>query len=124
MKFLLDENLSRETAEHIKRLGYEAATVFEFELSQSEDREIVHYASEQGFVLMTFDLDFVLLYRIFGEIKFGVVIFRLHNQTVESVNKAVERLLESRCLEEEVNQKALVIVDEVSIRVRRESNII
>ncbi len=105
----------------MKGLGYEAATVFDFGLSQSEDREIVHSAAEHGFILMTFDLDFVFLYRIFGEKKFGVVIFRLHDQTVESVNQAVDRLLESRCLDEKVNQRGVVIVDEVSIRVRRES---
>ncbi|MBI5794004.1 DUF5615 family PIN-like protein [Candidatus Uhrbacteria bacterium] len=121
MKFLLDENLSRETAEHITFFGYQVATVFELGLSQKTDQEIVLYATHADYILMTFDLDFVLLYRVFAEETFSVVVFRLRDQTVESVNKAIDRLFASHCLEEEIHQKALVIVDEVSIRVRRES---
>lgn len=120
MKFLLDENLSWETAESIRQLGYHAVTVSEVGLKHTDDKELVYYAANHGYILMTFDLDFGLLFRVFGKTKFGVIIFRLQDQTVESANKAVNRLLASRCLDEEINQTALVMVDEISIRVRRE----
>ena len=119
-RFLLDANLSHATAEYLNILGYEALTVAHLHLAHADDETIVEYARVNEYILVTLDLDFGYLFRILSPHEVGIIILRLENQTVESINAALRRLLATHALEDEKNQKALIVVDEATIRVRTE----
>ncbi|MDO8505738.1 MAG: DUF5615 family PIN-like protein [bacterium] len=120
VRFLLDANLSHATAEYLNTLGYDAITVAHLHLEHADDESIVEYASVNEYILVTLDLDFGYLFRILSPHQVGIIILRLENQTVESVSAALHRLLDTRALDDVKNQKALIVVDEVTIRVRTE----
>lgn len=118
-KFLLDENLSQETASFLHALGYDTKTAVQFRLAGIEDQKVADKAAETKRILITLDLDFGEMYYFGTSKKLGVVILRLKNQTVESVNSTLKKLLDSQLLDKKVNRSALFVVDEEKIRIRR-----
>lgn len=119
LKFLLDENCSHKTAAYLRTLGHEATTASEEGLGHTDDETIVQHAIKHDWIIVTFDLDFGYLFRILSPHTLGIVVLRLENQTVESANAALGRLLKENILNEEDNQKALIVIDENVIRVRK-----
>lgn len=118
-KFLLDENLSHETAEFLNGLGCDTKTVAQFHLGGTTDERIAEQAVKAGRILITLDLDFGEMYYLGSPKKLGVVILRLRNQTVESINVALRILLDSKILDKKSNRFALTVVEEGKIRTRK-----
>ena len=121
IQFLLDENLSYETAQYLTGLGYKVFTVEQLGLSEANDQTIIRYASEHGYVLITFDLDFGYLFQIVITYPAHVVILRLEDQTVESVNQILQRLCNEKSFTEMITQtnNSLITIDESTIRIRQ-----
>lgn len=120
VKFLLDENLSYRTAVYLHTLGQEAKTVHEVGLSHTEDERIIQYALEHEYIVITFDIEYGYFFRMLRPHKVGIIVLRLEDQTVESANAALKRLLDDKIFDEEEHKISLVIVDETKIRVRKE----
>ncbi len=118
-KFLLDENLSYETAEFLNGLGCDARTAAQFHLGGASDERIAEQAAATGRILVSLDLDFGEMYYFGGPKNLGVVILRLRNQTVESVNSALKMLMDSKILDKKSSRFALTIVEEGKIRTRK-----
>jgi len=119
LKFLLDENLSQETANFLNALGYDVKTVVQFRLAGAEDQKVADKAVATRTILITLDLDFGEMYYFGTSKKLGVVVLRLKNQTIESVNLALKKLLDSQFLNKNLNRSALFVVDEEKIRIRK-----
>ncbi len=119
LKFLLDENLSQETANFLNALGYDVKTVVQFRLAGAEDQKVADKAVATRRILITLDLDFGEMYYFGTSKKLGVVVLRLKNQTIESVNLALKKLLDSQFLNKNLNRSALFVVDEEKIRIRK-----
>lgn len=119
LKFLLDENLSQETASFLHALGYDTKTIAQFRLTGAEDQKVADKAAATKRILITLDLDFGEMYYFGTSKKLGVVILRLKNQTIESVNSTLKKLLDSQLLNKKINRSALFVVDEEKIRIRR-----
>jgi predicted nuclease of predicted toxin-antitoxin system len=118
-KFLLDANLSWQTAKFIESLGYETKTVAYFKFGNAEDKEIIKLARQKKMILITLDSDFGELYYFSSPKAVGIIILKLKNQTVESVNNILENFIKSRLIEKKENQKALIVISEKKIRIRR-----
>ena len=119
LKFLLDANISPETAEFLKSLGHEAKTVAQFGLEKAEDIEIAKKAAKEKRILITLGLDFGEIFYFSIKEKIWVIVLKLRNQTVESVNKTLNWLLKTKILDQKEYQNTLLIVEEGTIRVRR-----
>lgn len=117
-KFLLDANLSRETEAFLQSLGYEAKTVAQFGLNYAKDAEIVKFAQKHGYIIVTLDIDFGEIYYFFSQPEIGIVILKLKDQTIESVNKAM-RILSKAGIFKKRFQKSLIIFDGEKIRIRK-----
>jgi len=117
-KFLLDANLSSETKDYLISLDYQAYAVAEFNLSQAEDKEIFAFAQKKKLIIITLDLDFGQIYYFSSQASIGVIILKLSDQTIESVNKNLSRLLATKILEKRKLQKFLITMDEKKIRIR------
>ena len=61
MKFLLDMGISPEMSSILKGLGHEAVHLHEEGLETLPDPAILEKARDQGYVLLTHDLDFAEL---------------------------------------------------------------
>jgi len=118
-RFLLDENLSHETATYLRELGHSANTVAQFGLSGVSDIHIARKAVEDQLVIVTFDLDFGAMYYFGTDDRLCVIVLRIRDQTVESVNRELRRISNSGILEQEAFRDALIIVSETNIRIRR-----
>jgi len=58
LKLLLDENISYKVAEQLRQAGYDALSVYEIELTKTDDEIIFDYAQKLDMVLVTQDIDF------------------------------------------------------------------
>ena len=119
LKFLLNANLSHETAQFLNSLGCDAKTAAQFGLGGAEDAEIAEKAIKEERILVTFDLDFGEIFYFSEENNFWVIVLRLRDQTVESVNKIFQWLLSGKILDDPELQNTLMIVEEGRIKVRR-----
>jgi predicted nuclease of predicted toxin-antitoxin system len=116
MKFLLDMGISPEMATILRNLGHDAVHLHEEGLDTLPDPAILERARDQGYILLTHDLDFADLVAASGAQLPSVVIFRLRNMRPEHVSKSMERVLSQswKALEE----GAILSVTESLIRVR------
>ena len=111
MKFLLDANLSPETADFLRRLSFDAISLVEMHLGGLNDAAVIRLAERQGRILITFDKDF-------GEIAYfsvlkraGVIILRIADQRIETVNTLLNSFLK-KCVAEDaaVNLRGKLII--------------
>lgn len=118
-RFLLNANLSHQTADFLNSLGHDAKTVAQFGLEKAEDIEIAKRAIQEKRILITLDLDFGEIFYFATKEKFWVIVLKLKDQTVESVNKILCWLLKTKILEKREFQNTLIIIEEGRVRIRR-----
>ncbi|MGD0569856.1 MAG: DUF5615 family PIN-like protein [Candidatus Sulfotelmatobacter sp.] len=76
MRFKLDENLPRELADDLVRLGHNTDTVHGEGLTGAEDTAVVHAARSSGRILMTLDKGIASLLQYPVNEHGGIVLFR------------------------------------------------
>ena len=86
ISFLADENISPETADHLEALGFQCRSLCREGPWRLTDREIAALARREGLVILTHDLDFGEIFYLAEESHIGIIVLRLHQQTVETVN--------------------------------------
>jgi predicted nuclease of predicted toxin-antitoxin system len=117
ISFLADENISPETADFLDALGYPCHSLRRDGPRRLKDGQIVALARQEGRVILTHDLDFGQIYYLAEKGEVGILVLRLRNQTVESVNAVLERFLKSDILNSVDLQQSLVVVSEFWYRV-------
>lgn len=92
--FLADENISPESADHLKALA--CHSLCREGPRRLSDSEIVAMAKREGRIILTHDLDFGEIYYFAEGGEVGIVVLRLRHQTVEAVNDVLERFPKAR----------------------------
>ncbi|MGA9099889.1 MAG: DUF5615 family PIN-like protein [Methanotrichaceae archaeon] len=108
LKFLLDADMPRSSAEVIRALGYDVRDVRDLGMRYADDRAIIEFAQKSGRVVVTRDLDFgsVLQYPDHP----GAIILRLPSEyTTRELNDILKNFLSS--IEGQILQKAIIIVE-------------
>jgi len=115
VRFLVDEGLSRRVALRLRELGHDAAHVLDRNLGGVLDATIHELAKDEGWVVLTADLDFGELALAPGSAP--CVIFRMRHRRPDAV---VARLLEVLASDPGVLQAGSVVIsiDETRHRVR------
>ncbi|MBM3568923.1 MAG: hypothetical protein FJX46_09230 [Alphaproteobacteria bacterium] len=91
MRFLVDQCVSPQVGEVLRRFGHDAVHLRDRGMSRSTDRQVFEFAAIEGRVVVTFDLDFGEL-AMQSEMSGGrVIVMRFEDQRAVSV---VARLLE------------------------------
>jgi predicted nuclease of predicted toxin-antitoxin system len=116
MKFLLDMGISPEMLPVLRRLGHQAVHLHELGLDTLPDPAILEKAREEGYILLTHDLDFAELVAASGARLPSVVIFRLRNMRPEQVSIYLERALSQG--RSALEEGAILSVTEGLIRIR------
>ena len=86
-------------------------------LSGATDEEILHFAVENGRILMTLDADFANVIRFPPERTHGVVRLKIHPPTEGNIRQAIQRAL--LVLQNIDLTGRLAVVDGDRIRIRR-----
>jgi len=112
----MDENLPRELADDLVRLGHEADTVYSEGLAGAEDATVVRAARASGRILMTLDKGIASLLQYPVNEHGGVVLFRPDESGRRSVLSFVRSRLGS-LMEIELAGR-LTVVGPTRIRIR------
>jgi predicted nuclease of predicted toxin-antitoxin system len=116
MKFLLDMNLSPRLAEIFRENGYESIHWTEVGASDACDKDILHWARENGWIIITNDLDFGAILAMEGLRFPSVIQTRRLELFPESLFPILEQVVKR--FANELTSGALIVVDEKRMRVR------
>lgn len=117
MRVLADAGISPSTVEFLRKLGHDAIHVRDLEMQRATDREIIDRARRDERIVLTFDLDFGELLALGVQNRPSVVLFRLEDETADSVNRRLAPVLaeQSAALE----SGALILVEDARYRIRK-----
>ena len=116
MKLLVDMNLSPSWVERLARHGFEAVHWSTIGAATAPDVEILAWANEHHFVVITNDLDFSAILAAGAIDGPSVVQLRTQDLLSESAVRIVVRALEAP--REDIERGALLSIDEAGTRVR------
>ena len=116
MRFLADAGISPKTVEFLRRHGHNAIHVRELAMQRAADRLLAEKARTDNRILLTFDLDFGAILALGVIDRPSVVIFRLANETADSVNQRLEVVLSEQA--EALESGALILVEDARYRIR------
>ena len=108
MKFLLDADMPKSTADIIRSFGYDVEDVRDIGLGAAKDKEIIEHALKNERIIVTRDTDFgeVLRYPKHP----GAIIFRLpYTFIAEKINERVKKFFET--VDEKDIKNTIIIVE-------------
>ncbi|MGD0387942.1 MAG: DUF5615 family PIN-like protein [Tepidisphaeraceae bacterium] len=116
MRFKLDENLPRESAELLTQANHDAVTVIAQRMGGRPDPELATVCKSEGRVLVTLDLDFADI-RAYPPAEYpGFIVLRPTSQAKSHVLELLQLVID-RSSKEGLAGK-LWVVDEGGIRIR------
>ena len=117
MRLLADAGISPKTVEFLKQLGHDTVHVRELGMQRAVDHEIIDRARREDRVVLTFDLDFGEILALGVQDRPSVILFRLQDETADSVNQRVAPVLRDQ--REALESGALILVEEARYRLRK-----
>ena len=117
MNFVADAGISPRTVEFLREQGHDVVHVRDIGMQRAKDSEILELARSQDRIVLTVDLDFGDLLALGLRDKPSTIIFRLDDETAESVNTNLLTVLAQT--ESDLRDGALILVQEFRYRVRR-----
>lgn len=116
MKFKIDENLPVELVELLIATGHQAMTVHEQHLQGKADPVLIHTCAQEGYILVTLDLDFADI-RTYPPAQYpGLMVFRVARQDKKHLLEVFQRAIP--VLMQEPIKGRLWIIEETRIRIR------
>jgi predicted nuclease of predicted toxin-antitoxin system len=116
VKLLVDMNLSPSWVDRLARHGFEAVHWSTIGAATAPDSEILAWANEHGFVLITNDLDFSAILAASAAATPSVVQIRTQDLLSDEVVRTVVHALEAH--RDHIERGALLSIDEAATRVR------
>jgi predicted nuclease of predicted toxin-antitoxin system len=116
MKILLDMNIPLKYGVLLSNKGIESLRWSDIGASNATDSEIMAYARENNYIVLTFDLDFSTILSVTHDLKPSVVQIRASILNAES---AVEHIVNAICrYSEELKKGAILVIDVKKARIR------
>ena len=116
MKFLIDMNLSPDWRGVLAEHGWEAVHWSSVGNPTASDRMILQYARDNGYVVLTHDLDFSAILAATSAKTPSVIQIRMQDVLSKQFQSLLVNAL--RQFEPELNAGALIVVDESRSRAR------
>jgi predicted nuclease of predicted toxin-antitoxin system len=100
-----------------RRLGHEVLDVRDINLGGATDKEIIKYAKENDFILVTRNIEFANILRYPVGSHVGIVVLRLpFDFTSEQINSVLNDFIKGVKIEELVNNVTIVELGKYRIR--------
>lgn len=115
-RVILDQGLPRGTVALLKNAGWQVAHTGDIGLSRATDRQIVEYAREKGFVVVTLDADFHAIIAVENASTPSVIRIRREGMKAHALASLLIEVWPT--LSEMLENGALVTIDDRSVRVR------
>jgi predicted nuclease of predicted toxin-antitoxin system len=115
MRFLVDMNLSPKWVSALDQSGFEAKHWSAIGPANTSDPEIMAYAKEHGFIVLTNDLDFGSILAATGGDAPSVVQLRTEDCRVESIGElAIQAIVQAQ---DQLASGALVTIETSKLRI-------
>jgi predicted nuclease of predicted toxin-antitoxin system len=117
-RFLADINISPRTVEALTLQGWDIVRVSTFLRRSAPDKEILAFAYQEGFVIVTQDLDFSTLLALSGESQPSLITLRLSRSDPETMTR---KLLELALypLDQKLSEGVAITIEDSGVRFRR-----
>ena len=112
---LVDESVTRNVREWLKKQGFDTINVSNTNLKGAKDQEIAEYAAKNGMTILTLDTDFAQIYHNSPKGTLGVIVIRVSHSTPATILETLSRAHEKINLKKTHNQ--LIIITERKIRI-------
>lgn len=123
MKLLLDANLSPKTRKHLtEKFKFNVVDLITENKYGLSDEQVIKLAKKEKRIIITFDIDFGEIYYFSEEGIVGIIVLRIHDQTVESVNKVLDKFFQKEAKNIDLDT-SLVVIDENKIRIMPKANL-
>ena len=116
MRFLADMGVSQPSSNGFAQNGEDAVHLRDEGLQKLPDSTIFEKGHSEGRVVLTFDLDFGEIAAFSHGLIVSVILFRLHNTRTPHVIQRLSSALEFR---HELEKGAIILVEEIRVRIRR-----
>jgi predicted nuclease of predicted toxin-antitoxin system len=117
MKLLLDQGLPRTAAKLLSETGVETIHVGDVGYASADDADIIEFARQGGFVIVTLDADFHALLALSGAIAPSVTRIRMEGLRSEALTSLLRTILQ--LWGKELESGAVVTAQEERLRIRR-----
>lgn len=117
MKFLIDMPLSPGLAMWLRDRGNDAVHAIELGLGRSPDSEIIIRAKQEGWTIVTADLDYPHLLALARAVEPSVILFRDGDWSESAVIARMSEVLSS--LTDEDIEQSIIVVERDRLRRRR-----
>jgi len=115
-RVILDQGLPRGTVALLKNAGWQVVHTGDIGLSRATDQQIVEYAREKGFVVVTLDADFHAIIAVENASTPSVVRIRREGMKADALASLLIEIWPT--VSDHLKNGALVTVDDRSVRVR------
>ena len=117
MRILADMHIAPNTVRHLRSMGHDAIRIDAVMPNTATDREIAAWASQNGRVVLTQDLDFSDIIALSGAIQPSLITLRLADSKVANVNRVLAAALPQ--LEGHIDDGLIATVQDDRIRIRQ-----
>ncbi len=121
MKFKLDENFGRRTANIFREAGHDVHTIHEENMAGASDEQVYDHCIKEQRCLVTLDLDFSDVTRYQAHNTGGIIVIRLpRNPSLEALQTLVRQCLQA--LQKTDAHRQLWIVEPGHIRIHQDNS--
>ena len=117
MRLLADLHIAPRTVQFLRSLGHDVLRVTDFLPATASDEIIVERAAQDHRIILTQDLDMTAIIALSRRQYPSLVTLRLSSVRIEFVNSILQRTLP--VLEQDLQQGALVTIEDSRVRLRR-----